>query len=135
VNITKDEVAEVNTEYQEEGPQPVSVPNVVGQSQANAQSAITAAGLTVGTVTEAYSETVAAGVVISQNPAAGTEALPGTAVSLVVSKGKEDTGPSGCSGGTLKNTSPPGKTSDLLVLLLTIVLLAANKRGQKPVLS
>ena len=135
VNITKDVVAEVNTEYQEKGPQPVSVPNVAGQAQVNAQSAITAAGLTVGTVTEAYSATVAAGVVISQNPAAGTEVLPGSAVSLVVSKGEEDPGPSGCSGGTLKNTSPPGKTSDLLVLLLTVGLLAAKTRRRKPVLS
>ncbi|NLF59459.1 MAG: PASTA domain-containing protein, partial [Candidatus Hydrogenedens sp.] len=43
-----------------------TVPNVVGQSQAAAQTAITGAGLTVGTVTQQYSGTVAAGNVISQ---------------------------------------------------------------------
>lgn len=69
------------------GPQGVSVPNVVGQTQSAAQSAITSVGLTVGTVTTAPSTTVPAGNVISQTPAAGTTALLGTAVNLVVSVG------------------------------------------------
>ncbi len=53
------------------GSVPVPVPNVVGQTQAAAQAAITGAGLTVGTVTNQSSPTVPAGQVISQNPAAG----------------------------------------------------------------
>ena len=68
------------------GPQGVSVPNVVGQTQAAAQSAITSVGLTVGTVTTAPSTTVPAGNIISQTPTAGTVALLGTAVSFVVSE-------------------------------------------------
>ena len=66
---------------------PVIVPNVVGSTQAAAQQAITAANLAVGTVTQAYNNSVPAGSVISQNPTAGLSVSPGTAVSLMVSRG------------------------------------------------
>ncbi len=69
------------------GPVQVSVPDVVGQSQANAQAAITAANLTVGAVTQQNSLTVPAGDVISQNPAGGTTVDEQSAVSFVVSLG------------------------------------------------
>ena len=69
------------------GPQPVAVPDVVGQPQADAAAVITGAGLAVGTVTQEYSLTVPAGSVISQSPVAGTQVLPGAAVNLVVSRG------------------------------------------------
>ena len=69
------------------GPALVTVPNVVGQTQAAAQAAITAAGLANGAGSTANSATVAAGSVISQNPAAGSSVAPGSAVSLVVSLG------------------------------------------------
>jgi hypothetical protein len=65
----------------------VLVPNVVGQSQASAEAAITAAGLAVGTVGTAASSTVPSGVVLSQSPAGGASATPGSAVNLVVSSG------------------------------------------------
>ncbi|HXI31461.1 MAG TPA: PASTA domain-containing protein, partial [Vicinamibacterales bacterium] len=69
------------------GPAPVTVPNVVGLTQAAASTAITGAGLTVGTITTASSATVPAGSVISQTPVAGGQIAPGGAVSLVVSSG------------------------------------------------
>jgi beta-lactam-binding protein with PASTA domain len=69
------------------GPAPVTVPNVVGMTQANASAAITAASLTPGVVSTQTSTTVAAGVVISQNPAAGASAPMGMNVALVVSVG------------------------------------------------
>ena len=69
------------------GPAPVTVPDVVGQTQAAATTAISGAGLVVGTVTPQSSATVPAGSVISQNPAAGTSVAPGSAVNLVVSLG------------------------------------------------
>jgi beta-lactam-binding protein with PASTA domain len=69
------------------GPAPVAVPNVVGQTQAAATTAITGAGLVVGTVTTASSNTVAAGSVISESPVAGTLVAPGSSVNLVVSTG------------------------------------------------
>ena len=64
-----------------------TVPNVVGLTQANAQTSITAAGLSVGAITTANSATVAAGSVISQNPASGASVAAGSAVALVVSLG------------------------------------------------
>jgi hypothetical protein len=64
-----------------------SVPNVVGDTQAAAGTAITGAGLTVGAVTQTSSATVASGDVISETPAAGTSAASGSSVALVVSTG------------------------------------------------
>ena len=65
----------------------VSVPNVIGLTQAAASNAITAAGLTVGTITLQNSASVPAGNVISENPAAGSNVAAGSAVNLVVSRG------------------------------------------------
>ncbi len=64
------------------------VPNVVGLTELDASEAITAADLTVGTITQAHSDTVAAGLVISQSPVSGTTVNIGTAVNLVVSIGQ-----------------------------------------------
>ncbi|MHC5140066.1 MAG: fibronectin type III domain-containing protein, partial [Planctomycetota bacterium] len=69
------------------GPAPVSVPNVVGQAQATAESNITGAGLVVGTVTTAYSAVVPVGDVISQSPVGSTSVAPGTSVDIEVSLG------------------------------------------------
>ena len=65
----------------------VTVPDVVGQTQAAAQTAITGANLTVGTITQASSATVPAGNVISQNPAANASVAKNTAIALEVSTG------------------------------------------------
>ncbi len=70
-------------------PDPVTVPDVVGETEASASSAISGAGLTVGTITREFHATVPEGQVISQNPAGGAQVLPGSAVSLVVSMGPE----------------------------------------------
>ena len=69
----------------------VAVPNVVGDTQSAATTAITAAGLVVGTVTTASSSTVASGNVISESPIAGTSVNSGSAVNLVVSTGSAQT--------------------------------------------
>ncbi len=71
------------------GPVMVTVPDVIGMIQANATSAIVAAGLTVGTVTIATSDTVPAGNVISQDPTGGNSVPQGTAVNLVISLGPQ----------------------------------------------
>jgi beta-lactam-binding protein with PASTA domain len=65
----------------------VTVPNVVGLTQAAATTAITDGNLIVGAVTTASSTTVSAGSVISQTPVAGVQVAPGSAVALVVSSG------------------------------------------------
>ncbi|PYQ69288.1 MAG: hypothetical protein DMG01_29390 [Acidobacteria bacterium] len=75
------------------GPAMVAVPNVVNKTESAATSAITGAGLKVGTRSTADSGTVAVGSIISQSPATGTQALAGSAVSIVVSVGATlDTG-------------------------------------------
>lgn len=63
------------------------VPNVVGQSQAAATTALKNAGFVVN-VTTAPSATVTNGEVISTNPPAHTQRAKGSAVQLVVSTGK-----------------------------------------------
>jgi PASTA domain len=65
----------------------VTVPNVLGQDQGSAQNAITAAGLTVGPVTMDNLCKDVAGTVLTQNPGGGSQAQPGSAVSLTVSSG------------------------------------------------
>jgi hypothetical protein len=66
-----------------------TVPNVVGYTQADAMTAITAAGLFMGTLTQEYDATIPTGSVISQNPSSGTNVPTDTAVNLTLSKGPE----------------------------------------------
>jgi len=66
----------------------VAVPDVVGQAEADANAAITGAGL-VPAKTEAADDTVPAGSVISQDPAAGTTVASGSTVNIVVSTGPD----------------------------------------------
>jgi beta-lactam-binding protein with PASTA domain len=66
---------------------PVAVPSVVNMTQAAATTAISFAGLAIGAITQQTSDTVPSGSVISQNPAAGTNVVAGSAVALVVSTG------------------------------------------------
>jgi beta-lactam-binding protein with PASTA domain len=61
----------------------VSVPDVIGQSEADARSALQSAGFSVKTSSET-SSTVPPGTVISQSPSGGSPQPPGTKVTLVV---------------------------------------------------
>jgi beta-lactam-binding protein with PASTA domain len=69
------------------GPEPVAVPDETGKKRDDAVRALRGAGLQV-TVTEAFSDTVDKGLVISQAPRTGT-VVKGSTVSLVVSKGPD----------------------------------------------
>lgn len=71
------------------GSEKVTVPTVVEFTQADAEAAIIEAGFEVGTITQEFSETVAAGIVISQTPLGDTQADEGSEIDLVVSKGSE----------------------------------------------
>lgn len=64
-----------------------TVPYVIGMPQTSAERAIIAAGLTVGEVTVQYSEAIAAGNVVSQEPAAEEMVAAGKDVAIVVSIG------------------------------------------------
>jgi beta-lactam-binding protein with PASTA domain/membrane associated rhomboid family serine protease len=67
------------------------VPDVVGISEADANTAITGVdNLLVGTTTYDYNNTVASGLVSSQNPAAGTTVPVGSSIDLVVSLGQPE---------------------------------------------
>ena len=65
----------------------ITVPNVVGLTQSAAESALANLNLTIGAVTQQCSNTIAAGIVISQTPVAGEQASSGSAVALVISTG------------------------------------------------
>ena len=69
------------------GSEKKTVPNVVGQQDGDAQNAITAAGLTVGTVTYEYYDDVPKGQVVSQTVSGGKKVAPGTSVGLTISSG------------------------------------------------
>lgn len=70
-----------------QGPQPIPVPSVVGQSQEAAVKAITAAGLKPAVAPEQVNDAkIPAGSVVSQTPANGT-LTKGAQVTLVISKG------------------------------------------------
>jgi beta-lactam-binding protein with PASTA domain len=111
----------------------VPVPDVVDMTHADAETALTWAGLTLGTVTEAYSDTVASGTVISQDPVADEGVATGSAVSLVVSKGPQPT--LGCFGGTTNNISfdsLPGKSGDTVLLVsASAALFLVGSRRQR----
>jgi serine/threonine-protein kinase len=68
----------------------VNVPDVTGQPQDSARSALQAAGFQV-TTSSRSSSGVNTGNVISQDPTGGTEASSGTTVSLVISTGPPTT--------------------------------------------
>ncbi|TGJ97182.1 serine/threonine protein kinase, partial [Actinotalea fermentans ATCC 43279 = JCM 9966 = DSM 3133] len=69
-----------------QGPAPVTIPQVVGLGKDAALTALSDLGLDSSS-TDDYSETVAAGLVISQTPENGTEGHRGDKVALVVSLG------------------------------------------------
>jgi serine/threonine-protein kinase len=65
----------------------VTVPNVVNVAEADARAQITAAQLTVGTVTPQPSTAAQKGLVLSTNPAGGAKADKGAKVDLAVGAG------------------------------------------------
>ncbi|HEL1619976.1 TPA: Stk1 family PASTA domain-containing Ser/Thr kinase [Streptococcus suis] len=71
------------------GVAPQTLPNVVSKTESAAIQLLEAAGFLVGTVSQEYHTSIAAGSVISSDPVAGTELPAGTTINLVISKGKE----------------------------------------------
>ncbi|MBD0293435.1 MAG: Stk1 family PASTA domain-containing Ser/Thr kinase [Jiangellaceae bacterium] len=72
------------------GPRRMQVPELVGLTRLAAERALQRAEIPLGTVQEAFHGEVRAGLVISQSVVAGEQMLPGIAVSVVVSKGREE---------------------------------------------
>lgn len=67
----------------------VTIPNLSNLTEADAKNSLTSNNLEVGTVTKEHSDTVPAGKVISQNPAANSKGIEGDKVSFVISEGPE----------------------------------------------
>lgn len=65
-----------------------TVPSVVDLSEARAKTKLADSGFTVS-VNKTYSDTVASGVVISQNPSSGLSVSDGSKVTITVSKGAQ----------------------------------------------
>jgi len=74
----------------------VPVPDLSGMDLEAAQAALDALGLTMSTEEE-DSDTVPAGQILRQDPAAGTQTTPGGQVHLVLSSGPQNA-PTGCAG-------------------------------------
>lgn len=72
------------------GTQGVEVPQVTGITYEEANSQLSALGFTVNK-TEGYSDTIDAGIVVSQMPNSGTKAPKGSTITVIVSLGKEET--------------------------------------------
>jgi serine/threonine-protein kinase len=75
------------TVYVSSGKNTVAVPSLVGLGEAEAQALLTAAKLTLGTITQSTSASVAEGKIISSDPVFNTQIAEGTVVNLVVSNG------------------------------------------------
>ena len=74
--------------YVSTGQQMSTVPTLTGIGQEAATSAITGAGLQLGTVTQQNDKDLAAGTVISSDPVDGASVPTGTMVNLVVASGR-----------------------------------------------
>jgi serine/threonine-protein kinase len=96
------------TVYVSNGPQPATVPNLTGLTQAQAQSALKGAGLALGTVTtEAVAEKSQDGKVQSQSPGPSTQITQGSTVDIVLGSYQPSTSTSTTSTTTAGGGSPP----------------------------
>ena len=68
------------------GPPTVDVPDLVGGTVEDASVALRSAGLTLGVVRQASADGSSPGTVVAQNPAAGDEAVEGSAVDVTVAQ-------------------------------------------------
>ncbi|MFT4231040.1 MAG: Stk1 family PASTA domain-containing Ser/Thr kinase [Microbacterium sp.] len=85
VTVTPDQEITV---YVSKGAEKAIVPELAGKSRKSATKALTAAGLALGAVTQRNDASLEAGIVISADPAEGSEVDTGTVVDLVVATGR-----------------------------------------------
>ena len=92
-----------------QGQERYAVPKLVGRTQTDAEQHLTDAKLAVGKVTQAFSETVPQGQVISTSPAADTSVKRATLVAMVISQGRQP----------IQVTDWTGKPADQAIKALT----------------
>jgi hypothetical protein len=127
-----------------EPPVLVTVPDVVGQSQASGTLELEGEGFVVS-LQNAYSSTVQAGDIISQTPAAGVEAVEGSVVFIVVSLGDEPISENKGAGkrrrrkkylveidGQDFEVSSPSEAIELLARAKTVATQAIEKASKAP---
>jgi serine/threonine-protein kinase len=91
------------------GPAKVAVPDVVGQSKADARTTLRDAGFKVKVV-EQESATATEGTVLRQSPPFGDNAVKGSTVTIYVAKAPTGPGGTGPGSTTTTPTPPPGTT-------------------------
>lgn len=92
----------------------VSIPDVTGQSSAEAQQVLEAAGFAIK-VTEEYSDKVEEGAVIRTDPAANTSKAKGSTITLVISSGSEPVAVPDVSGKALETATAELKAAGFII--------------------
>ena len=116
----------------------VTVPDLSNLSQTDAETAIAGAGLKLGTPSQTTSTTVPAGLVVSQDPTAGTKVDKGSTVSFVVSTGSPSPSPSpsptaaGVAVPNVYGMQSTAAASQLSAAGLTVAFRQKNNTGQEP---
>lgn len=73
------------------GPGDVEVPNLVGVSEAQATAQLSDLGLVLARKEQRFDDSAAAGVILEQEPAPGSDAQPGQRIEVVISRGPAPT--------------------------------------------
>lgn len=107
----------------------VSVPDVIGMLQEDAETAITDAGLEVGEVNEEATDDAEPGTVLSQNPTAGKEVAEGHKVDLVVAVGTASVAVPDVVEMSLESAEKTLEKADLTVGRVTEELAEGKKPG------
>ncbi len=86
---TEVEEETIVTVFVSSGPEQFAVKNLVGTTEEEARAVIASDNLVVGTVEYVADDDAVEGIVLEQNPPAGTLVAPGSAIDLVVSSGPD----------------------------------------------
>lgn len=103
------------------GPERYAVPTLVGSTATEAKARLAENRLTLGGSSQAYDEKIPAGQIVSSTPKAGTQLRRGTAVTIVVSKGRQP----------IDVTDFTGKPADQAVAALTDAGLRVDATKQE----
>lgn len=103
------------------GPERYAVPTLVGSTATEAKARLAENRLALGGSSQAYDEKIPAGQIVSSTPKAGTQLRRGTAVTIVVSKGRQP----------IDVTDYTGKPADQAVAALTDAGLRVDATKQE----
>jgi serine/threonine-protein kinase len=111
------------------GAQPIKVPDLVGRTIDDARRAVAAAGLTLKIEQRTPSDTIAADVVLSQNPDPSASADANAAVSVIVSDGPSSVDTPDVVGSDIESAQA-GLRNAGLVPVISYAVDAANPTGK-----